>query len=197
MKKIFAVLLFVLISYLPDSLFAQTNNPTANPSFIGIQAGTTFPASPRAFNEFWSLGFYGGLDFEKSLSDIFSLGLDANYATYSVDGNNGTVTGDRLSFASVMPFVRLGDNIGIRSTSPYGRIGMGVGFTSAASVMKNTSKAYSNESAAGFAILLGAGIDIHLPNLSKMTFEVSYRVNHIADVNYGGALVGFGYHFRL
>ncbi|MBS1494788.1 MAG: hypothetical protein JST55_14830 [Bacteroidetes bacterium] len=194
MKKIFVVL---ILSILPLQLFAQFKNPTANPSFIGIQAGTTFPASPSIFNENFSLGFYGALNYEKSLSDIFSIGGDANYSMYTIDGNNGAVTGDMLSFISVTPYIRLGDNIGIRSTSPFGRIGAGVGFSSAARVIKNSVLILNRESETGIAFFAGAGIDIHLPNLSKMTFEVSYHVNRVSDINYSGALVGFGYYFRL
>lgn len=195
MKKIFAVLLTLLsAAYLP----AQTHvNPTANPSFIGIQAGTTFPAAPTTFNTYYSLGFYGAASFDKSLSDLLSIGLDANYSMYTIDGNNNTVTGEMLSLISVTPYVRIGDNVGIRSVTPYGRVGVGYGFSSATRAAKNFSTVYQRDAESGYALLLGGGIDIHLPNLSKITFEVSYRLNHVPGLDYGGALVGFGYHFRL
>ena len=193
MKKIFVVL---IILFAHVNLFSQSTNPT-DPSFIGIHAGTTFPAAPTAFSEYYSLGFFGALTFDKALSNIFSVGADASYAMYTIDGNNNTVTGDQLSFMSFTPYFKIGDNVGIRSTSPFGRIGVGIGYTSKSNVLKNSSVIYAKESAAGYSILLGAGIDIHLKTLDKITFEVSYRLNHIPGADYQGALIGFGYHFRL
>jgi opacity protein-like surface antigen len=193
MKKIFAVLI-VLFTHV--NLFSQSTNPT-DPSFISIQAGTTFPAAPTTFNTYYSLGFYGAAAFDKSLSNLVSVGLDANYSMYTIDGNNNTVTGEMLSLISLTPYVRIGDNVGIRSVTPYGRIGVGYGFASATTAMKSTSIVYQKNAESGYAILLGGGIDIHLPDLNKITFEVSYRLNHVPGLDYGGALIGFGYHFRL
>lgn len=195
MKKIFVVLIVLLA---PLYLSAQTfENPTANPSFLGIHAGTTFPASPKTFVEYWSLGFSGAVSFEKALSNLVAVGADANYAMYTIDGNNGTTTGDILSFITLTPYIKIGDHSGIRSVTPYGRLGVGYGFASATTVIKNFSTVYQKQAESGYAIILGGGIDMHLPNLNKITFEVSYRLNHVPGVDYGGAIVGFGYHFRL
>lgn len=187
MKKLFAAVFI----FIPVLLCAQFDKP-----YIGIKAGTNVPVSPNTFSDYWSTAYYFGAAFEKPLTKILSLGGEANYSAYSVNGSGG-ISGDALQFTTVAAYLKLGDNNTALGPSPFFRIGAGISFNSASAVYQNSSLIYDKQASTGYAALLGVGVDVNLKSLDRLTFEGTYRLSHIPGTDFGGMQIGFAYHFRL
>jgi len=188
MKKILLAVLFCIA--IPFSANAQSGNGT-----LGVELGLNLPMSPTGFKNGYKAGFNLGALYTKPLSELFSIGGEANYSTFSADLPSG-YSGGSLSFFTLGAFVKAADNYSTSQISPYGRAGLGVNFASVSDLTYPGGRlTFTGEN--GLAILLGAGVDIKMQNAHKVSFELSYRVNNTASDSFNGLFIDAGYHFGL
>jgi hypothetical protein len=191
MKKfILAVLLFA-----PVLLFAQK-------SYIGINAGVSIPSSPSTFTTYWSTSFNLGLTYEKPVSDMFAIGGELNYATFSLNRNaaglSSNTTGGSFNAMQLLFMGKITDYYSASNITPYGRAGIGLSFTSFDDIRTpGGTVILAGSSENGLGVMLGAGIDFHLQSGGKISVEGSYRLNNRPGDSFNAFLIDFGYNFAL
>lgn len=195
MKKFIVVFLLLL----PVLASAQSR------SYIGLKAGISIPSSPSDFKTFWTTSFNLGIDYEKPVSDMFSVGGELNYASFSLDksavfGNsNANVTGGSFNAVQLLAVGKICDYNSVNSISPYGRIGIGLSLTSFDDIKNgsNGNLILKGSSENGLGVMLAAGIQFNLLSGSKVSVEGSYRVNNRPGDSWNGLLLDVGYHFGI
>lgn len=195
MKKFIIVFLLLL----PVLASAQSR------SYIGLKAGISIPSSPSDFKTFWTTSFNLGIDYEKPVSDMFSVGAELNYASFSLDksavfGNsNANVTGGSFNAVQLLAVGKICDYNSVNSISPYGRIGIGLSLTSFDDIKNgsNGNLILKGSSENGLGVMLAAGIQFNLLSGSKVSVEGSYRVNNRPGDSWNGLLLDVGYHFGI
>lgn len=195
MKKFIIVFLLLL----PVLASAQSR------SYIGLKAGISIPSSPSDFKTFWTTSFNLGIDYEKPVSDMFSVGAELNYASFSLDksavfGNsNANVTGGSFNAVQLLAVGKICDYNSVNSISPYGRIGIGLSLTSFDDIKNgsNGNLILKGSSENGLGVMLAAGIQFNLLSGSKVSVEGSYRVNNRPGDSFNGILLDVGYHFGI
>jgi len=195
MKKFIIVFLLLL----PVLASAQSR------SYIGLKAGISIPSSPSDFKTYWTTSFNLGIDYEKPVSDMFSVGAELNYASFSLDksavfGNsNANVTGGSFNAVQLLAVGKICDYNSVNSISPYGRIGIGLSLTSFDDIKNgsNGNLILKGSSENGLGVMLAAGIQFNLLSGSKVSVEGSYRVNNRPGDSWNGLLLDVGYHFGI
>jgi len=186
MKK-FLLVLFVA------ALFPLTSNAQSSPGYFGIEAGLGMPMSPSAFKSGYNMGFNLGGLYTKPLNDLFSIGGEVNYASYSADLPSGA-SGGSLSFFTILGTVKVADNYTASQIAPFGRAGIGINFASASDLtVGNTT--FKGGSENGLAIILAGGLDFKLSGGNKVSVELGYRVNNTPGTSYNGLSINGEYHF--
>jgi len=192
MKKIIVAVLLML----PVLASAQSR------SYLGINAGITIPASPSDFKTYWSTSFNLGIDYEKPVSDLFSVGGELNYASYSLNksaaGLSSSTSGGSFNAIQILAVGKISDNNSANSVSPYGRLGLGLALTSFDDI-KNSNGAIilRGSSENGLGVMMAAGLQFNLQSGSKVAVEASYRVNNRPGDSWNGVLIDVGYYFGL
>jgi len=191
MKKIFVVVLLLL------PLIAS-----AQRTYLGIQGGLTFPSSPSGFKNYWTTSFNLGLDVDRQVADLFSVGGEFNYASFALDksttGVNANVTRGSFNAAQILATAKITDFSSINTVSPYGRVGLGISFTSFDDLRApNGDLLLRGSSENGLGVMLAAGVAFNLQSGSRLTIEGSYRVNNRPGDSFNGFLVDVGYRFGL
>lgn len=192
MKKLIVAVLLML----PVLASAQSR------SYLGISAGLTIPASPDNFKTYWQSSFNLGLDYEKPVSDLFSVGGELSYATFSLNKNaaelNPSTTGGSFNAVQLLATGKICDNNSVNTVSPYGRLGLGISLTSFDDLKRaNGSIILPGSSENGLGVMMAGGIQFNLQSGSKVTLEASYRVNNRPGDSWNGILFDVGYLFGL
>lgn len=193
MKKIIVVVLLLL----PVLASAQK-------SYLGVYAGLTIPGSPTEFKTYWSTSFNLGLLYEKPVSELFSVGGELNYASFSLDKNavfgpgNVNVTGGSFNATQLLATAKVSDNNSVNTVSPYGRLGIGLSLTSFDDIKNgNGGVILKGSSENGLGVMMAVGVAFNLQSGSKVNVEGSYRVNNRPGDSWNGFLIDFGYMFAL
>lgn len=190
-KLLIAVLLFV-----PLILSAQSKG------YLGVEAGITIPTSPTTFKSYWNPSFDLGVMYDKPVSEIFSVGGEFNYASFSLNKSaaelSNNVTGGSFNAAQLLAVVMASDNNSANSVSPYGKLGLGVSFTSVDDIKNaNGNLIFKGSSENGLGVMIAAGLNFNLLSGNKVSIEGSYRVNNRPGDSYNAFLLDVGYHFGM
>lgn len=192
MKK-FIVVIFLL---LPVIASAQSR------SYIGLKAGISIPASPNDFKTYWTTSFNLGIDYEKPVSDFFSVGAELMYASFALNksavGLSSTTTGGSFNAVQLLAVGKICDYNSVNSVTPYGRLGLGLSLTSFDDIKNsNGNIILKGSSENGLGVMLAAGVQFSLMSGSKVSVEASYRVNNRPGDSWNGLLFDVGYHFGM
>ena len=192
MKKIYIVVLLLL----PVLASAQSR------SYLGLSAGVSLPSSPSDFKTYWTTSFNFGVDYEKPVAELFAVGGELNYASFSLDksavGLNSSVTGGSFNAVQVLAVGKICDYSSVNQVSPYGRLGIGLSLTSFDDIKTSGGTVIIRGSSEnGLGVMMAVGMNFNLQSGSKVSVEGSYRVNNRPGDSFNAILIDFGYHFSL
>ncbi|MBS1494789.1 MAG: outer membrane beta-barrel protein [Bacteroidetes bacterium] len=166
------------------------------------QRRTYYSIFPSVFKSYWTSSFNLGINFEKPVADIFSVGAEMNYASFALDKNAADLTpgytGGSFNAVQLLATGKICEYNSVNSVSPYGRVGLGISLTSFDDIRNpNGSVVLRGSSENGLGVMMAGGVAFNLQSGSKVTLEASYRVNNRPGDSYNGILFDVGYLFGL
>ncbi|MBS1516367.1 MAG: outer membrane beta-barrel protein [Bacteroidetes bacterium] len=187
--------LLLAFIFMPFILFAQSQ------SSIGLYAGATFPMSPSDFKSYWKTSFSIGGDYSQKVGNVFYLGGELNYSSFSLDnsslGVSSSVTGGAFNALQILGFVKLQDENSAGMIAPFGKVGLGLSSSSASDLKVSGTTIATGTSETGLGISLAAGLDYKLAAGNKLSLELSYRMNNRKSDSYNGIIFALGYRFKI
>ncbi len=193
-----------------NNLSTAPSKPAASPIpeheiSIYLNLGYANPAGPTTFSYTWAFGFSGGAGIGVGISRIFSVILDVNYNSFTVNQDNlnlihQTAVGGNISDTLLMLNVKTRFSPNDDPVVPYGILGLGAAFYHADPVTitgvdflyLSTVPGIADLNTTNFAYRIGLGIDIGLSTQSAIFVEGSYTGTSTGStgISYGMAHTG-------